>query len=261
MIKKLYTDLKKYWKYAFYAAKADLKSEVSNSYLNWVWWILEPFCLMLIYTFIFGYVFKASELYFPVFIFVGLSLWSFFSKTMTNSVDLIRNNKGIISKVYLPKYILLVIRILINGFKLIVSFAIVVIMMILYNIPVNWNILFFIPFLFLLFLVTFCLGSYLLHVGVFINDLSYIVAILLNFLMYLTGIFYDVVNRMPQPIGKILEIVNPIAFVISNIRKCLLYEQTPDMLGWVIWTIIASVLLILGIKIIYNNENTYVKVI
>ena len=35
-------DTKKYWKYTIYAAKSQLKTEVANSYLNWIWWILEP---------------------------------------------------------------------------------------------------------------------------------------------------------------------------------------------------------------------------
>ena len=47
-------DTKKYWKYTIYAAKSQLKTEVANSYLNWIWWILEPFCFMLIYAFVFG---------------------------------------------------------------------------------------------------------------------------------------------------------------------------------------------------------------
>ena len=49
--------MKKYWKYAIYSSKAQLKAEVANSYLNWLWWILDPLCFMLIYVFMFGYVF------------------------------------------------------------------------------------------------------------------------------------------------------------------------------------------------------------
>ena len=43
-----------------YASKSQLRSEVANSYLDWVWWILEPFCNMLVYTIIFGYIFNAT---------------------------------------------------------------------------------------------------------------------------------------------------------------------------------------------------------
>ena len=56
--------MKKYWKYAVYSSKAQLKSEIANSYLNWLWWVLDPLCFMLIYVFMFGYVFKSKEQYF-----------------------------------------------------------------------------------------------------------------------------------------------------------------------------------------------------
>ena len=43
-------DVKKYYNYTIYSAKSELKSEVSNSYLNWIWWVLEPLCFMMIYA-------------------------------------------------------------------------------------------------------------------------------------------------------------------------------------------------------------------
>ena len=68
------TDVQKYFEYAIRSARADLRSEVANAYLDWLWWLIEPFCMMLIYALIFGVVFKASEPYFPVFIFSGLAM-------------------------------------------------------------------------------------------------------------------------------------------------------------------------------------------
>ena len=43
-------DIRKYRKYIVYAAKAQLRSEVSNSYFDWLWWILEPFGRMIVYA-------------------------------------------------------------------------------------------------------------------------------------------------------------------------------------------------------------------
>ena len=63
-------DMKKYLPYSLVAARSQLRSEVANSYLNWIWWILDPICFMRIYTFIFGYVFNSKEAYFPIFIFI-----------------------------------------------------------------------------------------------------------------------------------------------------------------------------------------------
>ena len=86
-------DLKKYLPYALWSAKADLKAEVASSYLNWMWWLIEPFCMMIIYAVMFGVVFKAFEQYFPIFIFTGITMWGFFSRNINASVNIVRNRK------------------------------------------------------------------------------------------------------------------------------------------------------------------------
>lgn len=92
-MKRFWRDLTSHYRYAIYSAKSELKSEVANSYLNWIWWVLEPFCFMLIYAFIFGVVFEAREQYFPAFIFIGITAWDFFNRCLTQSVKLLKNNK------------------------------------------------------------------------------------------------------------------------------------------------------------------------
>ena len=163
MFKRFYADMKKYYRYSIVAAKAQLKTEVADSYLNWIWWILDPLCFMLIYTFIFGYVFKSSEQYFPVYIFIGLSLWTFFNKTLQGSVKIVKSNKAIVSKVYFPKYILILTRLWVNAFKMMVSFGIVIAMMIFFRIPVTLNVLYAPLILIVLGLQTFGLSCFIMH--------------------------------------------------------------------------------------------------
>ena len=261
MFQRFKADMKKYWKYAIYSAKAQLKSEVANSYLNWLWWILEPFCYMLIYSFIFGTVFNAREPYFPIFIFVGNTMWIFFSKPMTQSVRAVKQSKSIVSKVYLPKYILLIVKMMVNGFKMGVSALIIVGMLIYYKVPLSWNVLYCIPLLITLILITFGIGCYLLHYGVFVEDLQNIVNIVLRLLIYMTGIFWDIMKRLPEPYNIYVCRVNPIAFLISSMRNCVIYCQTPHRKLILLWFCIGLLISILGIRKIYKNENSYVKVI
>lgn len=260
-LKRFCNDMKKYFIYAWETAKAELRSEVANAYLDWLWWLIEPFCKMLIYTLIFGLVFNAAEPYFPVFIFSGLAMWNFFSRGITVSVDVVRNNKSIISRVYLPKYILYLTRMLVNGFKMMVSFLIVVIMMIFLHVPVSANVFYVIPVFMVFILFTFGMGSILIHFGVYVNDLSYIVGIMLSMLMYFTGIFYSVGKRIPQPFGELVEQFNPVAYFTSSVRNALLYCQSPRIDLLVMWAIVSVILLAIGVYVIYRNENGYVKVI
>jgi ABC-type polysaccharide/polyol phosphate export permease len=244
----------------FYSASARLKAEVANSYLNWIWWVLEPFCFMLIYTVVFGFIFGSGEDNFPVYIFLGSIIWTFFSKTISSSVTMIRSNEMIIAKVYLPKYILLIVEMMVNFFKMLVSVVLVMVMMVIFHISISFQILWIFPILMIFFFVTFGFGSILMHCGVYIDDLSHAITILLNMMMYFTGIFFSIENRLDEPFSTILGVFNPVAFLLTSIRKSVMYKSSPDISILSIWCIISIVVMYLGIRVIYKNENNYVKV-
>lgn len=261
MIKRFFRDVKRFHKYAVYSAKANLKTEVADSYLNWLWWILDPLCFMLIYVFMFGYVFKSSEQYFAVFVFIGITLWDFFNKSLIQSVKVIKNNKAIVSKVYIPKFILLIIKMCVNGFKMSISLLIIVVMLFVWRVPVTWNILYFIPILLTLFMIVFGFGCFLLHYGVFVEDLSNVLNIVLRLLFYLTGVFWSIMDRLPAPYNAYIGKGNPIAFLLTSMRECVLYGTAPNQKLLLAWFLIGLLISILGIRKIYKNENSYVKVI
>ena len=260
MLKRAFLDLKKYFRYSVISAKSKLKAEVANSYLNWLWWILDPLCFMLIYTFIFGFVFDAKEQYFPVFIFIGLSMWEFVNKTLLGSVKTIKLNKAIVSRVYFPKFILVLSKIWINGFKMMISFGVVILMMLVFRVPLSWNVLFFIPVIIILALFTFGCACFVMHYGVYVEDLSNVLNVVLRFVFYATGIFYNIETRIPQ-IGGLLSKVNPVAFLITSMRQSLIYGETPDWKLLLVWFAVSVALVLLGVRKIYKEENSYVKAI
>ena len=260
-MKRFFQNIRKYCKYAIYSAKAELKSEVANSYLGWLWWILDPVCFMLIYTFIVEIVFNASEPYMPIFVFLGLTVWNFFNKVVSGSVKLVPSNKGIVTKVYLPKYIILLSKSFAFLFKMGISFGIVAIMMLIYNVPFAISLLHFLPILFVLYVVTFGIGSILLHFGVFVEDLNNITTILLKLTFYLSGIFYVIGTRVPQPYGTYLLRGNPAAFLIDSFRNIFLYGTGPSYMWLAIWFLIGSLFIMIGVNLIHKYENSYVKVV
>lgn len=261
MFKRFRDDMKKYWKYAIYSSRAQLKSEIANSYLNWLWWVLDPLCFMLIYVFMFGYVFKSNQEYFAIFVFIGITLWDFFNKSLIQSVRLIKGNKPIVSKVYIPKFILLIVRMGVNGFKMCISLLIIVAMLVVWRVQLTWNVIYVIPIMMTLMVLVFGLGCFFLHYGVFVEDLSNVLNIFLRFLFYLTGVFWSIMDRLPSPLNLYIGRGNPIAFLISSMRDCVIYGKTPHRKLLLLWFIVGLVISILGVRKIYKNENSYVKVI
>ena len=259
-MKRFIVDLKKYYKYAKYSAKSDLKAEVASSYLNWLWWVLDPLLFMLVYTFIAIVVFRSGVQYFPVFVFIGLTLWNFFNKIVIGSVKIIRNNSAIVTKVYIPKFVLILQKMMVNGFNMLVSFALVIIMMGIYRIPVTWNILYMIPILLVLGILTFGICCFMLHFGVFVDDLYNVMNVVLRLVFYMSGIFYSIGDRVPEPFRSILLKCNPVSMLMESSRRCMIYSGAPYRKLIVVWGVIGVLLCILGIKLIYKYENSYVKV-
>jgi ABC-type polysaccharide/polyol phosphate export permease len=263
-MKRFINDLKKYNSYEVRAAKSALKTEVANSYLNWIWWILDPLFSMMIYYLIFGIVFKAKEPYFTTFLFIGQTMWAFFNKNVVQSVRMVKRNKDIVSKVYIPKFVLLISNMMVNGFKMLISSIIVIVMMIASRVELSFYVFAFIPVLLVLFLVTFSICVNLMHFGVFVEDLGNVINIAMQLLFYMTGIFYSIDTRLGGDypgIAKLLTYCNPMALLVKNMRNVLLYKQGPDWIPLAIWAVIAILLSVIGVRTIYKNENSYVKVI
>lgn len=259
--KKFFSDIYKYKQYMIFAAKADLRAEVADSYLNRLWWLLEPFFNMIVYVVVFGNVMGSSIEHYSTFTFSSLLMWNFFNKIINYSVKLVRNNKDILSKVYIPKFVLLISNMILNMYKLLFSLIVLVIMMIVFQVRIGPNILWVLPAYLVMILLAFGLGMIFLHFGVYIDDLSYAVSILMTMLMFMSGIFYETMTTLPEPLNVLMMYLNPAAMFIDTMRNALLYNQAANLPILGVWLLLSVVLCCVGIHIVYKNENSYVKVV
>ncbi|MCC8129895.1 MAG: ABC transporter permease [Clostridiales bacterium] len=260
-VKRFLSDIQRYKGYIFYSAKCSLKNEVAGSFLNWAWLILNPVMFMLVYAFVQIIVFGGTTQYLAAFVFIGMANWNFFNACVSGSVRTIKRYEGIISKVYVPKYVFTFSNMLVNGFKLLVSIGLIFISMLAYQVPPSWTMLWFIPLLLLLFLLTFGISCILMHAGVFVDDMASIVPIVLRLMFFISGIFYDLEGRLEGALGILVERFNPMAFIIAQSRHVLLYGDNLDLPWFFTWLAISLVLSFIGVSLIYKYERRYVKTV
>ena len=254
-------DVRKYAAYAVRAARSSLKAEVANSRLNWLWWILDPLLFMFVYMFIGMVVYREPEQHFALFVFIGLTIWNFFNKTTQASVKLVSGAKSIIAKIYLPKYMLVISKMLNYFVKMMISFGIVLVMMLVYRVPYTFAMLQLIPVLLTLISVTFGFSVLLMHFGIFFEDLNNLVRVGLRLVFYLSGVFYSIENRIGEAYGSLLLKGNPVALCIDAAR-CVLIDGGVPAYGWLgIWFVAGIVLSLAGVALVYRYENSYIKVI
>ncbi len=260
-MKRFINDFKKYIPYVRYSAKSTLKSEVAGSYLSWIWWILDPLLFMLVYTFIVQVVFRKAVPHFHIFVFIGLNVWKLFNSVVLQSTGLIRQAKGILSKIYIPKFAMLFSKIMVATYKMIIAFSLVFIMCVFERVPLTIHVLWCIPLLLLLMYLSFGISLIMMHIGVYLKDLHNIMTVGLRLVYYMSGIFYDLDKNVPAPYNKIILGVNPVAYIIQGIRNVILYQSAPNELIYLMWSVVGTIFIFIGVSITYRYENTYIKVV
>ena len=129
---------------------------------------------------------------------------------------------------YIPKYILILVLLAQNLFKMLISFAIVIVMMIWSRVAVSWNVVLVLPIFLDLLLLTFGLSAIFAHFGVFFSDLKNLTNVGLRVLFYMSGIFYVISDRVGAAVATLLLRVNPIGFLIDACREALDLLQYPQ---------------------------------
>ena len=244
-----------------YSARASLREDVSGSYFNWLWWILDPLLFMLVYSFISVIVFGKSEPHLIPFIFVGHGAWTYFNNCVNKSVKLVRSSKSILSRVYLPKYILLGSMLIENLFRYLITVALSFGAAIIDHVQFSWYLLWFPVLILGLMLLIFGVCSILLHFGVYMKDLSNITTVILRLMFYLSGVFYNIGKRVPKPYNKLLLYGNPVAMYMNEMRNVVVYQKAPNLKVIGFWIIISIILSAIGVALIHKHEQNYVKAI
>ena len=257
---KFIKDMKKFYKYIGFSAKSSLKSDVAGSYLGWLWWVLEPVLFTIVYWFIYTIIFNKSGQYMTLYIIIGITLWDFFNKNVMQSVKIVASNKSIVTKVYIPKYALIFTQMLVLAFKMAVSFGIIIVLMIYYKVHLTIYALWVIPVFITLFLVTFGFSAIIAHFGVFVEDLRNVINVVLRVVFYMSGVFYKL-DMVPEPFRTILGKCNPMAFLMTSMRNCLIYSSNVGYKVLAAWFVVGLLMTVGGIKLIYKYENSYIKVI
>ena len=168
----------------------DFKIKYKASVLGVIWSFLNPLLMTLVYMFVFSTLFRSSIENFVVYLMSGIILFNFFSEATNLGMQSIVGNAGLITKVYMPKYILPISKVLSSGINLIISMIPLMIVMAVTGVRFSKSLL-LIPLL-MLFLILFCVGVSLMLAAamVYFRDVQFLWGILLTILNFLSPVFY-----------------------------------------------------------------------
>jgi lipopolysaccharide transport system permease protein len=200
----------------------DIKVKYKQTLLGFVWAILQPFLMMVIFSLFFGQALKvpSDNLPYPIFVFSGLLLWNIFSSGVTAAGNSMVTNANIIKKIYFPRLIIPISSVLVSLFDFLMSLIIFIGMLLFYQIHVGLlKIVLYVPLgLLVCCFATFGLGTFLSALNIKYRDFKYIIPFLVQSLLFITPIIYPV-SVLTYVWLKYIVALNPMYAAVSLFRS------------------------------------------
>lgn len=222
--KGLSLNFKELWQYRelfYFFTWRDIKVKYKQTALGFVWAILQPFLMMLIFTVFFNQMLDVSSdnVPYPVFTYSGLMLWTVFSSGVSNSGNSMVTNAHIIKKIYFPRLIIPMSSILVAVFDYLMAFLVFIGLLIYYHVDISLTkALIYIPLSILITIIAvFGTGSLLAALNVKYRDFRYVIPFMIQFLMFLSPVIYPISEIKNQWV-KLLVSLNPMSGAIEISR-------------------------------------------
>lgn len=208
--------------------RRELKSKYKDSSLGYVWTLIRPLVMLLIYYFAIGAILGANRAIpdYAIFVFSGLTIWGLFSEIVMSGTTSILANGGLIKKVYLPREIFPLAA---TGSAL-VNFAsqmaiLVAATLILRQFPWHLALLDILPAIAVTLIYGTALGILLSAINVYMRDVGYLVEVGLLIFFWVSPIVYSfsfVHNALlNHPVLEQVYLANPMSVVILAFQKAM----------------------------------------
>jgi len=234
----------------------DFKTKYKRSVLGVLWSLLNPLLTMLVQYFVFSTIFKNDIPFYAAYLLIGVVLFNFFNEVCNLALFSVLGNASLITKVYMPKYIYPLTRVLSStvnlGIALFPMLAVCLLTGVRFEKPA------FLAVYFILCLMVFTLGmAFLLSAAmVFFRDTQFLWSVFSMVWMYATPIFYPEAI-LPEEFRLILT-VNPLYHFLKNTRICLLNGISPEPNTYLRCLAMALAALALGAWVFKKSQDRFV---
>ena len=232
----------------------DFKIKYKASVLGVFWSFLNPLLMTLVYHLVFSNLFSSQE-NFVVYLMTGTVLFNYVSESTTLGLNAIVGNAGLITKVYIPKFIYPLSKVLSSAINLVISMIPMMVLMLLTHLPFTKGLLLLPILVFLLILFCTGLSCILSTCMVFFRDTQFLWAVLLLMWNFLSPVFYPE-SIIPASIIGIYR-MNPLYQYMTFMRSIVLYGTAPDpgCFGYCLAASLAS--LGIGLLIFRKYQNRF----
>lgn len=255
----MFSELYQYRELLKTSIKKEIRGKYKASALGVAWSFINPLLQVLVYAIVFPYILGNRVDNYIVYLVSGIIPWTFFQTTLNQSVSCIRNNYGIIKKVYFPRVILPISVVCSGLVNFMISCIIILLFSVLWGVGISWHII-FVPLIALVeAMFALGIGMALGAADAYFQDLEYFVMFLLQLFFYGSPIVYSIDQFSSAHLVVQLIRINPMTILINAYRDCFLYHQIPDFGALGLTALFSFVVLVIGYWIFRKLERGFAE--
>lgn len=237
----------------------ELKARYRGTFLGFLWSFMTPLMMMGIYVLVFNVFMRVQLPHYAVFVLSGLLPWTCFVASLTEGMQALVSNAGLIKKVFLPAQIFPLVTVLANGLHYLLSLPVLMAMMLWTGVGITPAVLALPILVVLQLLFTYGLALALSSLAVQFRDLTHIVPNLLMMWFYVTPILYDS-SMVPSAFAPYVRL-NPLAGLINAYRGVCLLGTWPSPSFLTGFSALALLTLSLGMRLFVSRKELYAELV
>lgn len=207
----------------------DLRVRYKQTVLGFGWSIVGPVSFMLVFSLFFsraGHI-NTSGVPYPLFSYVALVPWSFFSEAVTvGSISLI-TNVTLLNKIYCPREVFPIAATAASAFDALVSTSVLLVLFAIYRFPPKLTTLWVPLLIVVLVICTLGITLFAASVLIYLRDVRYVVPLAVQVGMFVTPVAYAL-SVIPAHLQPLYAIVNPLGPIIEDFRRTVLNGYAPQ---------------------------------
>jgi lipopolysaccharide transport system permease protein len=241
----------------------DLKVRYKQTALGVAWAILQPLFTMLIFTLFFGKLAgiesRTGGIPYPVFVYAGLLVWTFFSNAVTASGNSLVGNSNLLSKVYFPRVLIPAAAVGAGLVDLAIGFVLLAGLMVYYGVALTWHLMLLPLFVLLTTVLALGVGLWLSALNVKYRDIRFALPFLIQLWMFVSPIIYPS-TFVPERWRWVLAL-NPLTGIIDGFRASLFGSPDLSWAGLGVATAITLAVLLYAAYVFWRMEENFADIV
>jgi len=245
-----------YWQLIWSLARTDFKLRYHGSILGYVWALFKPLALFAILNFVFSQVFnplKTGNRYFSLQLIISIILFSFFAEGTMAGLTSLLNKSGLITKIYVPRWIIIVSSTVQSTLIFSVNLIVIVIFFAWYQLwPGMSGILTFGFYILLTYTIIISFSFIAAPLYVKYRDLAHFWEVVSSALFYAAPIVYPL-DILPPKYHPII-LTNPIGFLVHYTKTALTENRLAPLWQNALFTSLVLMFFFVSLIIFFKLE-------